>query len=217
MRVLLIEDEKDLADGIQRALTEEGYSMDVAYEGETGLFNAETWEYDAIILDLMLPKLDGWALLERLRRTKKTPVLILTARDATTDKIKGLNLGADDYLTKPFSLEELFARLRALIRRAAQEPTPLIQIGDVEIHTAQRRVTKAGQPVTLSAKEYALVEYLALHRNTLVTRTMIYDHIYNEQDDSLSNVVDVYISNIRKKLGSGLVETRRGQGYVVPL
>ncbi len=214
MRILVVEDEADLASALRRALVEEGFSVDVAPDGESGLFNAESWDYDAILLDIMLPRMDGWQVLKRLRAKKKTPVLILTARDAVGDKVSGLNTGADDYLTKPFELSELIARVRALIRRSAEKPSPLLKLGTVEVNTAARSVKKSGRAVELTPKEYALVELLALHRGELVTRTMIYDHIYDENDDTLSNVVDVYVSNLRRKLGRDFVETRRGQGYI---
>ncbi len=215
MRILIVEDEADLARAVRKALEEEGFAVDVAPDGEIGLYNARTWAYDAIVLDLMLPKLDGWEVLRRLRATKDTPVLILTARDAAVDKVKGLNTGADDYLTKPFALDELLARLRALIRRAARHPAPRIRLGDVEIDTAARTVRKGGQAVDLAPKEYAVLELLALRRGTLVTRTLLYDHIYDESGDTLSNVVDVYVASLRKKLGKDLVKTRRGEGYIV--
>lgn len=215
MRVLLVEDERDLAAALRRALEEESFAVDVAHDGESGLFNAESWAYDAVVLDLMLPRLDGRRLLVRLRETKATPVLVLTARDAPAEKVALLNAGADDYVTKPFELGELVARLRALIRRAAGKPAPVLRVGEVEIDTASRTVRRGGRPVDLTPKEYALAEFLAFHRGELVTRTMIYDHLYDENDDTLSNVVDVYISNLRRKLGRGFVETRRGQGYIV--
>ncbi len=216
MRVLIVEDEPDLARAVRKALEEEDFAVDVALDGEIGLYNARTWTYDAIVLDLMIPRIDGWNVLKQLRAAKnKTPVLILTARDAVPDRVKGLNTGADDYLTKPFALEELIARVRALVRRTADQPSPLSRLGDVRIDTAARNVTKSGRPVELPAKEYALLELLALNRGKLVTRTAIYDHIYDENDDSLSNVVDVYVSNLRKKLGKNLVVTRRGQGYII--
>jgi two-component system OmpR family response regulator len=216
VRILVVEDELDLARAVKQALEEEGFSCDVAGDGESGLFNATSWEYDTVVLDLMLPRLDGWSVLKKLREKKKTPVLILTARDAVVEKVKGLNTGADDYLTKPFSLDELIARVRALIRRSAAQPSPVLRLGNVEIDTAARAVRAAGKPVELTAKEYALVELLAMNRGRLVTRTTIYEKIYDEDDDTLSNVVDVYVSNIRRKLGKDLVETRRGQGYIVP-
>ena len=214
MRLLVVEDEADLGRVVRQAFQEEGFAVDLAADGESGLFNAESWDYDAIVLDLMLPRLDGWGVLKRLRAKKKTPVLILTARDAVVDRVKGLDTGADDYLTKPFELSELIARVRALIRRSAGKPSPLLRLGAVEINTASRTVKRGGRPVELSPKEYALAELLALHRGELVTRTMIYDHIYDENDGTLSNVVDVYISNLRKKLGKDFIETRRGQGYI---
>ena len=215
MKVLLVEDEEDLLLVTATALRESGFSVDLARDGMEGLVKGETADYDAIVLDLMLPRMDGWEVLSRLRQTKTTPVLILTARDALADRVEGLNRGADDYLTKPFELEELIARLRALIRRSAGSPSPIVEVSGVQIDTAARTVLKQGEVVELSAKEYALLELLALHRGRLVTRSMIYEHIYGEEDDTLSNVVDVYVSNLRRKLGSELIETRRGQGYII--
>lgn len=215
MRVLVVEDEPDLQRGLAMALREEGYAVDVAADGEAGLSKANAWDYDAIVLDWMLPGLSGIDLLRELRRVKRTPVLMLTARDAVGDRVHGLDAGADDYLVKPFQLVELQARIRSLIRRGAGNPTPMIEIGNVVIDTAKRLVTVAEEPVTLAAREYALVELLALHRQKVVTRTMIYDHLFDENHDSLSNLVDVYISKIRGKLGKGFVTTRRGEGYIV--
>jgi two-component system, OmpR family, response regulator len=215
VRLLLVEDEADLARAVRRTLEEEGFSVDTAANGDEGLQRAMTLDYDAILLDLMLPGVDGWTILRKLRTRKKTPVLVLTARDAVQDRVQGLNLGADDYLTKPFSLDELVARVRALIRRAADQPSPLVTIGDVVIDTAARVVRKAGEPVHLAAKEYALLELLVLNRGKVVPRQQIYEHIYDEDDDSLSNVVDVYVSNLRRKLGKDFLETRRNQGYIV--
>jgi two-component system, OmpR family, response regulator len=215
MRVLIVEDEPELLAVVARALTEEGYAVDTAADGEEGLFRAVSWEYDAIVLDLMLPKLDGRELLARLRREKKTPVLILTARDAIDDRVRGLDGGADDYLVKPFELAELFARLRALIRRAAGQAAASIEVGPVVIDTRSRTVSSDRKPVALTAREYALVELLALHRGEVVTRTQIYDHLFDENDDSLSNLVDVHVSNIRRKLGKDFIVTRRGLGYVI--
>jgi two-component system, OmpR family, response regulator len=215
MRVLVVEDEEDLLTVLVTALREQGFTVDSAQDGESGLAKAEGTNYDAIVLDLMLPQMDGFEVLNKLRARKSTPVLVLTARDAVADRVAGLNQGADDYLTKPFELDELSARLRALIRRSAGSPSPLIIIDDVEINTAARTVNKRNQTVDLSAKEYALLELLAINRGRLVTRTMIYEHIYGEDDDTLSNVVDVYVSNLRRKLGDSLIETRRGQGYII--
>ena len=176
---------------------------------------AQSWDYDAIVLDLMLPKIDGWHLLAELRKQRKTPVLILTARDALDDRVRGLDSGADDYLVKPFELAELFARLRSLIRRATGHATAAVAVGDTIVDTRSRTVTQQGQNVTLTAREYALVELLAMHRGEVVTRTQIYEHLFDENDDSLSNLVEVHVSNIRRKLGKDFIVTRRGLGYVV--
>jgi two-component system, OmpR family, response regulator len=215
MRVLVVEDEPDLLASLLRAVRDDGYAADGAPDGPEGLYKAENYDYDAIILDIMLPGLDGWELLHRLRKTKKTPVLMLTARDAVRDRVRGLDTGADDYLVKPFDTDELLARLRALIRRSASFAAPRIEIGEVQIDTAARNVTRAGQPVTLTAREYALVEFLALHLGKVVTRTTLYEHLFDENDCTLSNLLDVHVSNIRKKLGHDFITTRRGHGYCV--
>ena len=215
MRILIVEDEADLLASLAKALRESGYAVDTAEDGEDGLYKAESWDYDAIVLDVMLPKVDGWGLLQKLRRTKKTPVLMLTARDASRDRIRGLDTGADDYVVKPFDLAELLARLRALIRRAAGQTRNVIEIGALIIDTAARAVTLAGDSVTLTAREYALVEFLALHRGEVVTRTALYEHLFDEDDSTLSNLLDVHVSNIRKKLGSDFITTRRGHGYCI--
>jgi two-component system OmpR family response regulator len=153
--------------------------------------------------------------LQRLRQSKKTPVLLLTARDAARDRVRGLDTGADDYVVKPFDLEELLARLRALICRAAGQTCNVFQIGPVVINTAARRVTRDGQPVALTAREYALLEFLALHRSEVVTRTALYEHLFDEDDSTLSNLLDVHVSNLRKKLGAEFIVTRRGHGYSI--
>ena len=215
MRILVIEDEPDLLRGLARALREEGYAVDTAENGEDGLFKAESVSYDAVVLDVMLPRLDGWELLRRLRVTKKTPVLLLTARDRTADRVRGLDTGADDYLVKPFDLPDLLARLRALIRRSASEARSVIEIGEVRIDVAARTVARGRESIVLTAREYALVEYLALHRGEVVTRTMLYEHLFDENDDTLSNLLDVHVSNVRKKLGREFIATRRGHGYCI--
>jgi two-component system OmpR family response regulator len=215
MRTLVVEDEPDLLRSLLQALREDGYAADGAADGEDGLFKAETYDYDAIVLDIMLPGIDGWELLRRLRQTKKTPVLMLTARDAVRDRVRGLDTGADDYLVKPFDLDELLARLRALIRRSASQTQSRLELGEVVIDMAARTVSRGGEAVTLTAREYALVEFLALHRGKLVTRTMLYEHLFDEDDDTLSNLLDVHVSNIRKKLGHDFITTRRGHGYCI--
>jgi DNA-binding response OmpR family regulator len=215
MRVLVVEDEPALLSVVAQALREAGYAVDEAADGEIGLYKATSWEYDAVVLDIMMPKRDGWSVLAALRTTHKTPVLLLTARDAVIDRVRGLDVGADDYLVKPFDLTELLARVRALIRRSAGQPAPMIEIGDVAIDTGAKRVTLAGKPIVLTAREYAILELLALHRGQVVTRTQIYEHIFDENDDSLSNLVEVHVMNVRKKLGRDFIGTRRGQGYVI--
>ena len=215
MRILVVEDEPRLLLNLAKSLREEGYAVDTAPDGEDGLFKAETYDYDAIVLDVMLPKIDGWELLARLRKKKQTPVLMLTARDTRNDRIKGLDTGADDYLVKPFDLGELLARIRALIRRSANKTSNKIEIGNVTLDTRARSVTRGGNPATLTAREFAILEYLALHRGEVISRTELYEHLFDENDDTLSNLLDVHIFSIRKKLGADLIATRRGQGYCI--
>ena len=220
MRVLLIEDHKPLARALRQGLEEEGFAVDVAFDGEEGDYKARSAEYDAVILDVMLPKIDGLTLLQNWRRDGlKVHVLVLTARGAIEDKVRGLDLGADDYLSKPFELEELFARLRALVRRGHQVKNPVLAIHDLEIDTSARTVKRAGKSIHLTPREYALLEFLAFHRGQVVTRTMIWDHLYDDEDESTSNVVDVYIRYLRNKIDKGfeppLIMTRWGEGYLL--
>jgi len=215
MRILVVEDEPRLLSNLAKALREAGYAVDTADAGDDGLFKAQTNSYDAIVLDVMLPRLDGWGVLEKLRKEKQTPVLMLTARDSHKDRVRGLDTGADDYLVKPFDLSELLARIRALIRRAAGNSRPHIELGEIVIDTRARSVTRADQPVTLTAREYSILEYLALHRGEVVSRTELYEHLFDESDDTLSNLLDVHVFSIRKKLGHELIATRRGQGYCI--
>jgi DNA-binding response OmpR family regulator len=220
VRVLFIEDHKPLVRALKQGLEEEGFAVDTAYDGEEGNYKAQTANYDVIILDLMLPKEDGLSLLQRWRREGiNTHVLVLTARGSIEDKVKGLDLGADDYLTKPFQLEELLARLRALIRRRHQVKDPVLRIHDLEIDTAARTVKRAGQPIHLTPREYALLQFLAFHRGKVVTRSMIWEHLYDEHDENTSNVVDVYIRYLRTKIDKGfeppLILTRWGEGYML--
>lgn len=215
MRILVIEDESDLLRSLAQALREAGYAVDTAADGEEGAYKAVSWDYDAIVLDVMLPRLDGWQVLARVRKSKATPVLMLTARDSRRDRVLGLDGGADDYVVKPFDLDELLARLRALIRRSAGKTSSILEIGDVVIDTAARTVVRKGAPVVLTAREYALVEFLALHRGEVVTRTTLYEHLFDEDDSTLSNLLDVHVSNIRKKLGHDFIATRRGHGYIL--
>jgi two-component system OmpR family response regulator len=215
VKILVVEDEPRLQRSLAKALREESYAVDTAGNGEEALFKAESSEYNVIILDVMMPRLDGWQVLDRLRKRKQTPVLMLTARDASPDRVRGLDLGADDYLVKPFDLPELLARLRSLIRRTAGHAAPVIQLDDISLDTRSRTVTKAGKSVSLTAREFGILEYLALHRGKVVSRTELYEHLVDENDDTLSNLLDVHVFAIRKKLRAGLITTRRGQGYCI--
>jgi len=215
MRLLIVEDEPDLLHGLAKVLREEGYSVDLAEDGEEGLYKAVETNYDAIILDIMLPVLDGLEMLRRLRKKKETPVLMLTARSETPDRVAGLDRGADDYLGKPFDLDELLARLRALIRRSAGRSSPTLEIGEVAIDPIARKVTRCGADVVLTAREYSLLEFLGRHRGRVISRTELYEHVFDETDDTLSNLIDVHVSNLRKKLGHELITTRRGHGYCI--
>ncbi len=220
MRVLVVEDHKPLVRALKQGLEEEGFAVDVSYDGEEGDYKARTAQYDVIILDLMLPKVDGLSVLQRWRRDGlKTHVLVLTARGTMDDKVRGLDTGADDYLTKPFELSELLARLRALIRRTHEVKDPVIRAHDLEIDTSTRTVKRASQQIHLTPREYALLQFLAFHRGRVVSRSMIWEHLYDEQDESTSNVVDVYIRYLRNKIDKGfdppLILTRWGEGYML--
>lgn len=218
MRLLIIEDYTPLRKAVVRALAEAGYAVDATGDGKEGLWYAQSNDYDLIVLDLMLPGLDGWGILRALRREgKETHVLILTARDAVEDRVAGLDLGADDYLVKPFALEELLARVRALLRRKYQHKNPQIKVGDLEIDQATRQVQRGGETIPLTSREYALLEFLALRAGEVVTRGEIWEHLYEFNSQALSNVVDVYIGYLRKKIDRpgrpALIHTRRGHGY----
>lgn len=215
MRILIVEDEADLASALQRALRGEGYACDVACDGHIGRHELASWDYDLVVLDLMLPGVDGRALLRELRTAKRTPVLVLTALDAITNKVELLDQGADDYVTKPFELEELLARVRALVRRGANEARPEIEVGELRVDLRAREVRRGDECLPLTPMEFSLVEYLVLHRGEVVARTTLYEHLYDAHEDTASNVLDVYVSNVRRKLGKEFVRTRRGEGYIV--
>jgi two-component system OmpR family response regulator len=215
MKVLVAEDDPRLQRSLVQALSEQGYIVEAVGDGGDALAFAQAADYDVIVLDVMMPVLDGWTVLSRLRKTKRTPVLLLTARDTPPDRVKGLDLGADDYLIKPFDLDELLARLRALIRRAAGAASNVITIGEVTIDLRAKAVTLDGAPVSLTATEYRILEYLALHRGRVVSRTELYEHLRGDEDDTLSNVMDVHVAGVRRKLGPSTISTRRGQGYCV--
>ena len=218
MRLLVIEDYAPLRKAVVRALREAGYAVDATDEGQEGLWYAKSNDYDLIVLDLMLPGLDGWSILRSLREEGlQTHVLILTARDAVEDRVEGLDLGADDYMVKPFALDELLARVRALLRRQYQSKSPLIKVADLELDQATRQVRRAGREINLTKREYALLDYLALRAGEVVSRSDLWEHLYEFNSDAQSNVVDVYIGYLRKKLDRPgmvpLIHTKRGQGY----
>ncbi|MFN7399506.1 MAG: response regulator transcription factor [Sandaracinobacter sp.] len=214
MRILIVEDEPSLARQLRQTLESAGYAVDSAEDGEDGQFLGETESYDAVILDLGLPEVDGLTVLDRWRKAgHKMPVLVLTARDSWSDKVAGLDTGADDYLAKPFQFEELIARLRALIRRASGNASSELVAGDVRLDSRSGRVTLAGEPVKLTAQEYKLLSYLMHHKGKVVSRTELIEHIYDQDFDRDSNTIEVFITRIRKKLGADLITTIRGLGY----
>lgn len=217
MRVLVVEDYSPIRLAVRDGLAEQGYAVDVASNGEDGLWLAEQNPYDVIVLDVMLPKVDGLEIVKRLRaKGSQVGVLMLTARDTVADRVTGLDHGADDYLVKPFELSELFARVRALVRRGYAAKDPVIRVSDLVIDTVKRTVKRGEAVIAFSPREYALLEYLAIRKGEVVTRTEIWEHVYDFRSDAQSNVVDVYVSYLRKKLGQpALIHTRRGYGYVL--
>jgi DNA-binding response OmpR family regulator len=219
MRILVVEDEKKVASFIKKGLQQEGYAADAVHDGLEAVHNATAFDYDLVILDLMLPKQSGLDVLRQIRSKKaKLPVLVLTAKGAVEDKVAGLDAGADDYLIKPFAFAELSARIRALLRRGNQE-NPKLRVADLEMDTATRQVKRAGQPIDLKLKEYALLEFLLRNAHRPVTRTMIVEHVWDIHFDSVSNVVDVHINSLRNKLDKSfqppLIHTVRGVGYML--
>jgi two-component system, OmpR family, response regulator len=214
MRILIVEDEPTLGPQLKSTLEQAGYAVDLATDGEDGHFLGSTENYDAAILDLGLPEVDGLTVLDRWRREKRNfPVLVLTARDSWSDKVAGLDAGADDYLAKPFQAEELIARLRALIRRASGNASSELIAGDVRLDTRSGRVTLAGQAVKMTAQEYKLLSYLLHHKGKVVSRTELIEHIYDQDFDRDSNTIEVFVTRIRKKLGADIISTIRGLGY----
>ncbi|MGB1068399.1 MAG: response regulator transcription factor [Henriciella sp.] len=219
MRILIVEDEADLRRQLTDALTQAGYTVDLAADGEDGHFLGDTEPYDAVILDLGLPKIDGVTVLERWRKDGKTfPVMILTARDRWSEKVRGFDAGADDYVTKPFYTEEVLARLRALLRRASGHVLPTIEAGSLRLDTRSTRATLSGTPLRLTAHEYKVLSYLIHHQGRVVSRTELVEHIYDQDFDRDSNTIEVFVGRLRKKIGGDRIITERGLGYrlVVP-
>ena len=220
MKILLIEDEKKIASFIKRGLKENNYTVDVAYDGEKGFYLADINTYDLIILDVMLPDKDGISVCRDLRKLKiDTPVLMLTARNEVKDKVSGLDSGADDYLTKPFVFDELLARVRALSRRKRSEKTTTLKVGDLVLDQLTRKVTRAGKEIILTSREYSLLEYLMLNAGQVVTRTMISEHVWEDDFDTFTNVINVYVNYLRNKIDEGynkkLISSVRGVGYTI--
>ncbi len=220
MRVLIVEDERRLSNIIKKGFVEDGFAVDQAFDGEEGQYLAEGEQYDLIVLDIMLPKVNGLQLCRELRRKNiKTPVLMLTAKSTTEDKVAGLDSGADDYITKPFSFEEFRSRVHALIRRSHQEPSPVLTIDDLEVDPLKHTVKRANKTISLTPKEFAVLELLLRHKGEVVSRTMITEHVWNYNFDGMSNVVDVFVVALRKKIDSGakvkLIQTVHGVGYKI--
>jgi len=218
MRILVVDDDRRLCNVVRRGLLEEAYAVDVAYDGEEGEYLAEVNPYDLIILDIMMPKKDGIEVCEELRVKRiNTPILMLTAKDTVEDRVKGLDAGADDYMVKPFSFNELSARVRALLRREAMTKTPEISLGDLVLNTLTREVRRADKAVELTTKEYVILEYFMRHPNAVISRTMLEEHAWDYDLDSMSNLVDVYVGRLRRKLddenGDSIIQTVRGAGY----
>ena len=220
MRILVVEDDKKVAGFIKKGLEEESYAVDVAYDGEDGLHFGSEGQYDLIILDIMLPKIDGLEILSQLRdQGKDTPIFLLTAKDAVDDKVTGLNKGADDYLTKPFAFSELLARVRVLLRRGKAEVKTTLMISDLTLDLVSHKVNRGGDEIELTGKEYGLLEYFMRNQEKVLTRTMIAEHVWDYNFDTFTNVIDVYINHLRKKIDKGrelkLLHTLRGVGYVM--
>ena len=215
-QILTVEDDERIRTAVRLALEDEGWDVVEARSGEEALDLFKRSDADVVLIDIMLPGIDGFEVCRSIRRSSDVPVVMVTARDDTHDVVAGLEAGADDYLTKPFAIRELQARVRALIRRGADHPDPIVAIGSLRVDTAARTVARDGRSIALTGMEYALLELLALRRGQLVPRSAIYEHLWNDDSETMSNVVDVYVANLRQKLGREVIETRRGQGYVLP-
>jgi two-component system OmpR family response regulator len=216
MRILIVEDNNQLRKSLVDYMRDEGFATDSAADGDEGLYKAMNWDYDLLLLDVMLPGIYGWDVLKNLREAgKMMPAIMLTARDQVEDRVKGLNVGADDYLVKPFDMEELVARVRAALRRTGGSPNPELVMGPIKLNTAAKNITFHEVPIVLTSREYALMEILMMHRDEVVSRDYIYEHLFDERDDTMSNMLDVYIYKLRQKFDKKHIVTRRGLGYQV--
>lgn len=220
MRILLVEDEKKVAHFVKRGLKEEGYTVDTAFDGEEGHLLATTNDYDVILLDIMLPKVDGVTLCKKLRTEKNsTPILMLTAKDSVRDKVDGLDAGANDYLPKPFAFAELLARIRVLLRDKEDQPSTRIVVGDLTLDISTHKLTRSGKEINLTMREYALIEYFMRNPGVVITRTMIFEHVWDINFDTYTNIIDVYVNHLRKKIDEGfekkIINTVRGRGYIL--
>ncbi len=216
MRILVVEDEARIGADILASLTGAGYVAEIAREGEDGWYRGDSEDFDAVILDLGLPMIDGLTILKRWRNNgRKMPVIILTARDGWREKVDGIDAGADDYLVKPFRMEELLARIRAVTRRSVGQASSILQYGDLEVDTRQRTISVSGRPVTLTPLEYRVIAYLMHHQGRVISQTELSEHVYDQEIDRDSNAMEVLVSRIRRKLGSDTITTRRGHGYLI--
>ena len=214
MKILIVEDNQRLRRSILEYTRAEGCVADAASDGEEGLYKALNWDYDLILLDVMMPKIDGWEMLRRIRERKTTPVIMVTARDQIDDRVRGLDEGADDYLVKPFEMRELMARIRANTRRVENNPQPCLEAGDIMVNTVKRQAYFKDQAVELTAREYTLLEMFMYKRNEVLSREFIYDHLFDERDETVSNMLEVYVYKLRSKFGKDSIQTRRGLGYI---
>lgn len=215
MKILVVEDDPTVQKQLVRTLREQSYAVDASNDGREGLYKIENWPFDLVVLDIMLPEMNGLDMLAEMRKTKQTPVLLLTARDSVNDRVEGLNRGADDYMTKPFDIEELLARVRSLLRRSKNMGKPTINIGDLEIDINRGKVLLTGKDVPLTRSEYTILIKLAMERGRIVMTSELLDTILDENNDGMSNVLNVHLFNIRKKLGKDVIRTIRGRGYLM--
>lgn len=216
MRVLVVEDNHELRETLVRGFSEEGYAVDASHAGDEGLFRATNWSYDLVILDVLLPERDGWEILGKIREKQDVPVIVISACSGLEDRLRGLRSGADDYITKPFDLEELIARAETVLRRSKNMPTPIVELGAVRLNDAEKQVFLQGEEVSLTPIEFGILKILLFNQGKVISRAYLYDHLFDEAGDlSSSNMIDVYVCRLRRKLGKAFIKTRRGHGYTI--